>query len=155
MMRSSQPVAITLTLTALSALGGCGSAPDSSMLLSLQESVSADRSVNLGRDTLNSNRVKHWTAPYPERSNPFRYPGDVSEPELVKHEPTHTAHVSVLGFANIDRPLAILKIRDSTRTLGDGDQFGELRVLSVVPPSVTLQMSNLVWTISMFDNAPR
>ncbi len=147
-------IAVGLSLVSLA---GCGVDLDPSLVGPLSRvSISANdaaESAELAPDISGSNAAA-WSAPYPQRKNAFAYPGDsVDAVETKKTDTSLTSSVSVVGFANVDRPVVMLKFREQTYTMGVDDKHGSIQVIEIAPPRVTLKMANLVWTISMFDKS--
>ena len=148
--------AVTVGLS-LVIIAGCGVDLDPSLVGPLREvsfsnnDVAAD-ATEFAPDSKSLNPV--WSAPYPQRANAFAYPGDsVEAVETTKTDTSLTSSVSVVGFANVDGPVVMLKFRDQTHTMSVGDKHGSIQVTEIAPPRVTLKMANLIWTISMFDKS--
>lgn len=136
-----------LTLTA----SGCMGDSESSMLSSLQQVRTFRGPAETTPTTLASLESARWVPPYPERKNPFRFPGESSVDEPRQSQSFNSASVSLIGFAKLEKPLAILKIRDQTKMLAVGETFSGIRVLEIEQPTVTLQTSNLIWSIKLFE----
>ncbi len=153
MIRASLLCIVALILP----IGGCGIDVDPSMLSSvnpMDDPLGDEGSSGALKELATTTSTKHWTPSNPTRGNPFRYPGENEDvPDSPKRESTTTSHVSVVGFANVGRPVVMLKIRDQAHSLAVGDKHSGIEVTDIAPPKVTLQMSNLVWTISMFDKS--
>lgn len=138
-------------------IAGCGVDLDPSLVGPLREvsfsnNDEAADATELVPDSKSTNQT--WSAPYPQRKNAFAYPGEsVEAVETKKTDTSLTSSVSVVGFANVDRPVVILKFRDQAHTMGVDDKHGSIQVTEIAPPRVTLKMGNLVWTISMFDKS--
>ncbi|SRR6056297_841124 len=91
----------------------------------------------------------------PDRKNPFEYPyvgSDNPSPDTLFSDGAATAsQVTVLGFADVGVPRVILRIGDQTKVLRAGDQVLNITVKKIDPPRVELQIDNLSWTATMFD----
>ncbi|TWU38509.1 hypothetical protein [Novipirellula artificiosorum] len=88
---------------------------------------------------------------YPEREDPFRFPGDeplvTAKPELSV---TKATHVAILGFANLGQAKVIVRMNETTSALAVGEKNDGIEVVEINPPSATLKSGNLVWTATMF-----
>jgi hypothetical protein len=95
----------------------------------------------------------NFQVPFPDNDNFF------SPPELVAAQPlqqvTHgeTATVRVLGFVRVHggEENALLSINGRMHVAGVGQVFGELEVLSVSEPAVTVQRGGERWSVGLFD----
>lgn len=159
MIRSSLMLATITSGMCLAFVGGCGMDIDPAMLTSVNSptvSIDDEESSSVLSERTTQASTKNWAPSNPMRGNPFRYPGDTNEmPDAPQRDSTKTSHVSVVGFANVSRPVVMLKIRDESYSLAVGERHHGIEVTNIAPPKVTLQMSNLVWTISMFDKSTR
>lgn len=82
--------------------------------------------------------------PFPGRLHPFAPPGRVATSanrKLVAEE----SGVSLKGFANVSGIRAVLLIDGEATTLAEGQQHGDVRVIAIQPPEVTLRRGREVW----------
>lgn len=91
-----------------------------------------------------------YDTPFPHRVNPFELP---EEPVVVAGKQDDKAHpdVTVLGFANVDRPKVLVEINGMVATLAVGDRLEQVAVTSIEPPSVSFEFRRVSWTVSIFD----
>ncbi len=59
--------------------------------------------------------------------------------------------VALIGFADVDRQQVLLKVDGIVAPLAVGDSRGELQVVSIDPPEVTLKRGDRQWTEKLFD----
>ncbi|MEM1069286.1 MAG: hypothetical protein AAGG48_12515 [Planctomycetota bacterium] len=132
---------------------GCGIEPET--LAALQDAVATSQRAPTTPDVEEEliNDVS-FTPPYPERNNPFEFPGQNTERSSVEPVTTETPDataIEVLGFANVNQPRVLLRVGESTRSLGIGDRIGLIEVIGIRPPAVDLNISGQVRTVTMFD----
>ena len=150
-MKISLPTGL-LVLILVAMTVGCGWDSESMVLSSLDPAAHTHEASDLEAEEPHAVSLAHWTPPYPHRNNPFRFPGEADRVEPKQTESLSSANVSLVGFAQLDKRLAILKIQESTQMMAVGDSFAGIRVVEISPPVVTLQTSNLIWSIKLFDS---
>ena len=91
--------------------------------------------------------VYRW--PNPDRSEIFLPPA--RKPASATVDSRNDYGVALIGFANVDRKQVLLEIDGIVAPLTVGDSRGELRVLSIDPPEVTLKRGDREWTVKLFD----
>jgi hypothetical protein len=124
---------------------GCGTQVDSLVSTSLQN-LSPERLSQKPKDREIDVIPTRWSAPFPDRTNPFQM-NDTSASLPMARLETQATDIVLLGFANVDRPKVMVKIRNETVTLGESDNHGGIRIVKITPPMVTLQQANLTWTM--------
>jgi hypothetical protein len=87
--------------------------------------------------------------PNPDRSEIFLPPA--SKPVNGAVDSRNEYGVALIGFANVDRKQVLLEIDGILAPLAEGDSRGELQVLSIDPPQVTLKRGYREWTVKLFD----
>ena len=85
----------------------------------------------------------------PNRSQIFIPPTNKPAAATITSRDDHG--VSLIGFANVDRQQVLLRIDGVIASLTVGDSRGELQVLAIDPPKVTLKRANREWTVKLFD----
>lgn len=61
-----------------------------------------------------------------------------------------TSEVLLRGFVNVDRPKALLVVDGRLQALAVGERRGELEVIQIDRPLVTLQRGRVRWTESLY-----
>jgi len=87
--------------------------------------------------------------PNPDRSEIFLPP--VNKPASASIENRDDYGVALIGFVNVDRQKVLLEIDGVVAPLAVGDSRGELQVLAIEPPEVTLKRGSREWTVKLFD----
>ena len=87
--------------------------------------------------------------PNPDRSEIFLPPA--RKPASATVDSRDDYGVALIGFANVDRKQVLLEIDGIIAPLTVGDSRGELQVLSIDPPKVTLKRGDREWTVKLFD----
>ena len=87
--------------------------------------------------------------PNPDRSEIFLPPAN--KPASAAVEKRNDYGVALIGFANVGRKQVLLEIDGIIAPLTVGDTRGELQVLAIDPPEVTLKRRGRQWTIKLFD----
>ena len=85
--------------------------------------------------------------PYPEREDLFLPPKLVDSRRAATSPDDLTLQLK--GFANSDQTRALLMINGRLTPLKAGDAHGEIEVLSIVPPQVTLRRGGRTWIESL------
>lgn len=93
-----------------------------------------------------------FTAPYPDRANPFAFPGTEQEQAEDARAISSVGDIEVLGFANVDEPRVFLRTRRMTKSLAVGDVIEGIEVLRISPPTVELRTGELSWNATMFES---
>ena len=147
-----------LTIIGLSLVIGCDASTGSLESIRAAVRSQSPKQVEEVRNVgLSSDQTKGEFRPVnPNRRNPFEFPaadGEHSGPQVLLGDGSATAsQVSVMGFAEVDIPRVILKVGDQTKILRAGDQVMNIKVIKISPPRVELQIDNLTWTATMFDD---
>ena len=87
--------------------------------------------------------------PNPDRSEIFLPPA--GKAASVTIDSRNDNGVTLVGFVNVDRQQVLLEIDGTIVPLTAGDSRGELQVLAIDPPKVTLKQGDREWTIKLFD----
>ncbi|WP_404304713.1 hypothetical protein [Neorhodopirellula lusitana] len=88
---------------------------------------------------------------FPDRVDPFHVDADMQQVSVQSHG---TVSIQVLGFADMGKQQAILRVGGDTKFVVAGDRIGNVEVISISPPRVRLRNDNLTWDASMFQNQP-
>lgn len=104
-----------------------------------EQLVPSDQETEAGAEDQSS-----YKAPYPDRVTLFAPPR--FEAPLTRRSEASESGVVLLGFANIDRPLALLAIGRDVHSLGGGEEVEGVRVIQVDPPRAVLQRGSTRWT---------
>jgi hypothetical protein len=89
--------------------------------------------------------------PFPQRQELFIPPAPKADAPK-RHEVL--ADVALKGFANVGGLRALIQIGGKTVPLAAGQTLGEITVVSIEPPQVTLQRGRLRWTESLAPKTP-
>jgi hypothetical protein len=144
-------------LVAVTACLGCGIEPET--LAKLQEAVNSASGKGLTAENPEpAAQIKEvaFAPPYPDRINPFSFAGQAA-PE-TQFESTSSplidggVDVQVLGFANVDQPCVLLRIRGNTHSLSVGGQVNDVQVIAIRPPAADLRIGTTARTVTMFDS---
>lgn len=149
---------IGITLVGLSMLAGCDADSDSiSQLSSVVGRVQqVNESLAAAGGTANDVATTgiSFAAPYPNRTDPFHFPGDESDAAETPVSLISVGDIVILGFASVnEKPKVFLRSKDVTRVLAVGDRVDNVEVQAIDPPRVELRMGTLVWTATMFDHS--
>lgn len=135
---------------------GCGIEPET--LTALKEAVDAAKAQHgLGGAPPQPTEVVEvgFEPLYPHRVDPFSFPGQApgvtSQNESVSDPVSDGIAVQVLGFANVEEPRVLLRIKGNTKSLKAGDVEDGVEVVAIRPPAADLRIGTLLWTASMFD----
>lgn len=147
-----------IAIAGLSTLAGCGA--DSDAISQLSSVVGRVQQVNeslaSAGGTTNDVAITgiSFAAPYPNRTDPFHFPGDESDAAEIPASLISVGDIVILGFASVDEnPKVFLRSKDVTRVLAVGDRVDNVEVQAIDPPRVELRMGTLVWTATMFDHS--
>jgi hypothetical protein len=88
--------------------------------------------------------------PFPEREDLFLPPA--KKPSNIKAQSTSNEDVVLMGFAEVEGALAILKIDGIVTPLRVGEARGDVGVLSIDPPEVHLQRGEHQWAERLTNN---
>lgn len=95
--------------------------------------------------------VTSESLPSPGRLNPFEiasnYESDSSTPELSNKK----REIRVLGFVELDKPMAILSIDGQSQSFAAGDTHDRISVIEVAPPRARITLDGVTWYASIFD----
>lgn len=146
-----------LLLIAAVVCSGCGINPET--LTALKEAVNAASAQNGlgGASPTTPEVVKVAYEPmYPDRVDPFSFPGQpsgapIANSSTAAESVTDGIGVQVLGFANVDEPRVLLRIKGNTASLKAGDSTDGVEVIAIRPPAAELRIGTLSWTATMFD----
>lgn len=89
-----------------------------------------------------------FTPPFPERVDLFLPPHE--KPKVGDVPYAVVPDVSLRGFADVGGPRVLLSINGRVVTLAQGESHGDLSVLTLKPPSVTLRRGVMQWTESLY-----
>ncbi len=146
--------AIQLFAIAITSVAGCSSKQHDD--LEVTHAIFSTRIPGANQAPLSGSTLKksEFTPKFPERIDPFRFPGDALT-GTVKPEASiaKATHIDVLGFAQMNEPKVILRTKDSTASVAVGERLNGVEVLEIHAPSVKLKAGNLVWIASMFDKS--
>ena len=87
--------------------------------------------------------------PYPDREDIFLPPAQKPVNAAVDRRDDHG--VALVGFADVDRQQVLLRVDGIVAPLAVGDSRGELQVVAIDPPEVTLKRGDRRWTERLFD----
>jgi hypothetical protein len=77
--------------------------------------------------------------PFPHRTDLFQQPNPEKAAAVVrKREVERGGDLLLKGFVHVDRPRAMLAIDGKLWIAGEGDRRDDLRVMSIMPPNVSL-----------------
>ena len=135
---------------------GCSLESDQIQQLTEMASKSASTSVAINSEKSGSASAKNvsFQPLFPERTNPFQFPGYQGDsiPESDSYQSQQAVQVRVLGFANVGQPRVILFSNGTTMALKEGEVARNIKVLQITEPTVKLQSGNLVWVATMFSD---
>jgi len=146
---------ILLLVAATVVCGGCGIKPET--LTALKEAVNAAAAQDgLGGATADTPEVVEvaYQPLYPNRVDPFSFPGQApgaATEDTTSDSVTDGIGVKVLGFAEVDEPRVLLRIKGSTASLKVGETTDGVEVIAIRPPAADLRIGTLSWTATMFD----
>ena len=89
-----------------------------------------------------------YEPPFPGRTNLFNPPTNFST-RRKNDSQEESESVVLLGFADIDAPMALLEINGTVTQLGSGQEKFGVRVISIAPPTTVLQRGRTRWTASI------
>ncbi|TWT82517.1 hypothetical protein CA13_39800 [Planctomycetes bacterium CA13] len=146
-------LAFVAILSVISFASGCSSESD------LTSAIDSHAHRNTANLTMFEAAGESTTTPisyqpkYPDRVDPFRFPGDEmpNSERKSKSSVEKATQVEVLGFANLGEPKVILRTKKSTCALAVGETRDGVEVTDITPPAVKLKSGNLVWIVTMFD----
>jgi len=146
---------LLVCLAVFGSLQGCGVDTQSLSEMAgdmMSDSARADDSAQ--SDTSTVVKTVSFQPKFADRIDPFRYP---NETFVTKVEPGFNAEratsVEVLGFAKMDAAKVILRMQETTKSLGIGENLMGIEVVEISPPTVKLRSGSLVWSASMFGSS--
>jgi hypothetical protein len=96
--------------------------------------------------------VGTFTPPYPGRSNPFQLPNNTAAMVTRRDATVHQIDLRLKGFINVGEGLrAVVVLNGEVTSLANGERRGELQVLDIAPPTLTLQQGRHRWTESLLN----
>ncbi len=129
---------------------GCGGEGSESLLPMVMQHAPAEVRQAFGDDqqVASAGVVEAVVLPFPERENPFLFPGT----EVERAIPSAAVNeVCVIGFIDVGVPSAVLRVQETMRTLHVGDKVQGIEVVAIQPPLVKLRQGKLTWNASLFD----
>jgi hypothetical protein len=87
-----------------------------------------------------------FSAPFPQREDLFIPPPP--KPDAPKRQDLR-ADIALKGFTNVDGLRVLMQIGGKTVPLAAGQQHGDVTVVAIEPPQVTLQRGRIRWTESL------
>ena len=87
--------------------------------------------------------------PNPDREDIFLPPARAPVNTTADRRDDHG--VALVGFADVDRQQVLLRVDGVIALLAVGDSRGELQVVAIDPPEVTLKRGDRQWTEKLFD----
>lgn len=93
--------------------------------------------------------------PYPPRSNPFQLPD--SKAALATRREAVVQHIDLQlkGFVNVGGSLrAVVAIDGDVVAMAEGERRGDIEMMEVTPPTMTLQRGRHRWTESLLEPNP-
>ncbi len=102
----------------------------------------------LAAESKNPTPEPPFQPPFPNREELFLPPAE-RPASATRARSDHD--ITLMGFVNVDGKKALLKIDGIITPLGAGQSRGEIRVLAVDPPRVTLRRGNREWTERLFE----
>ena len=112
------------------------------------QGATRDGNHPLSVESKNASPKQAFQPPFPNREELFLPPAE--KPASATRFKSDQ-DVTLMGFANVEGKKALLKIDGIIRPLRAGESRGEVRVLAIDPPRVTLQRGNREWTESLFE----
>ena len=93
-----------------------------------------------------------FNPPFPERTNPFQLPDSKAALASRREAVVQQIDLRLKGFVNVGGTLrAVVAIDGDIAALGVGDRRGDIQILEVAPPMLTLQRGRHRWTESLLD----
>lgn len=93
-----------------------------------------------------------FNPPYSERTNPFQLPDSKAALATRREAVVQQVDLRLKGFVNVGGTVrAVMAIDGEVTALAVGDRRGDIEVLEVAPPSLTLQRGRHRWTESLLD----
>lgn len=95
-----------------------------------------------------------FNPPYPDRANPFRLPDSKTALASRREAIVQQIDLKLKGFISVgSAPRAVIAIDGDVTTLGVGDRRGDIQVLEIAPPTLTLQRGRHRWVESLLDQS--
>lgn len=91
-----------------------------------------------------------FAPPFMERVELFLPP---SRKHVAHNLPNDVGQVLLRGFVNVDQEKALLVIDGRLKALAVGEEVGDLKVILIERPVVTLQRGRVRWTESLYPEA--
>lgn len=142
-------------IAVLATITSCG--VDSKTLYELRDQVQAvSQSVSSGAQEVEDSESepsvgKRFLPPYPDRENPFEYPGGSDPAAAQANSSGEAGKVKVIGFANVGEPRVVIRIGESIYSPRVGQKIGNLEVISIRPPQAEFRYGTFSWTASLYD----
>ncbi len=89
-----------------------------------------------------------YDPPFPQRLDLFAPPKQGARQSRQTTDNTADS-VVLMGFANLDKPRALLAINGVVKPLSDGEEALGVQVISITPPRAVLQRGRSRWTASI------
>ena len=151
---------LSLSTAILLFVTGCGEAPEASAPLPVTptshtlepaepaiEVADVDREAgDAEEDATEELLADEFPLPFPEREELFRVP---NRPEGRAESRGEVGEVALKGFVNTGQPKVLLIVDGQLEALAAGDQRGDLVVIQIAPPEVTLERGRLRWVQSI------
>lgn len=139
----------------LVSLSGCGVDPETLESLQAATSTISAAQVQVSPEITKGPATKssksQFTPANPDRLDPFTFPSDGNKESGAGSSMTTVAEIEVLGFANVGKPHVLLRSGETVRSMQVDESIDGIRVITINPPIVQLQMGTLIWTATMFD----
>lgn len=87
-----------------------------------------------------------FTPPYPQRNDPFKQPDGQAALASRREAAVQQTNLKLKGFVNVGGLRAVVEIDGQTMALSPGERRGDIQVLEVSPPTLTLQRGRHRWT---------
>jgi hypothetical protein len=127
---------------------GCGDAqdPGGQIVVAKTDTDDLEKSKSdLGSLPKKTGDTKPWKPPNPDREEIFEKPDP--KKMIERHKTSVAAPVIELrGFVKVGQLRAVLVINGEPTSVAAGDRRGDLEIIAVKPPKVTLRRGRFQWT---------
>jgi hypothetical protein len=137
-------------------LSGCSADIQDSIVEAAQRHRQAMPRLDEALDETPTARIEKRLAssavvPSPGRSNPFEIAGTYDSDSGPSEQTLKKKEIRILGFVELEKPMAILSIDGQSQTFATGDTHDRITVTEVSPPRARITLDGVSWYASLFD----